>query len=494
MLTVAAAALGTHLVASAVDFVEVTTDDVVLRCSWHPSKDHEPPGERLRRLTSSGLLDHLNSGDAIVFEGDGATQAPPDEAPPPVTSIAVPIMRAGRCQAALVASSDQPRHWTAAELGVATDVANHTWDALERARASLALRASEARFRETFENAAVGVAHVAPDGHWLRVNQRLCQITGYSQRELLQHTFADITHPDDVEADRAQMERMLSGEEGTYAREKQYIRADGTPVWVEVTVSLTRSAEGRPDYFISVVEDIGERKAADARLRMALAVKDEFLGLVSHELRTPMTVILGMSEILAGGRLDAEMARIVAADIAASAQDLNDLIESMLLLARMDRDETQSDEPVLVDRIAKRALDRQRQRDPSREYRLSATSDVLVEAHPGLVERIIVNLLSNASKYSVPAGVVDVLVEANAAEVLVHVVDEGPGLQDDELERLFEPFYRSPGSRRASGAGLGLSVVRRIAESFGGRAWASRTEAGGSDFGFALPQLGIPED
>jgi len=493
MLSAGAEALGTHLDAAAVEFVEATPTGLAASSDWHAQDDHEPATDRLARLSGSSLLERLRAGQATVFE-DAEAAGPARSGVDPNSGIGVPVMRSGRLRAALLVHSDGPRHWTAPEMSLAADVADHTWDAVERARARAALAASEARFRGTFENAAVGVAHVAPDGRWLRVNQRLCEITGYREDELRRLTFADITHPDDVAADQAQLQRMLAGGADTYVGEKRYIRGDGNIVWVELTVSLMHSAQGEPDYFISVVEDISDRKEAEAHLRTALAVKDEFLGLVSHELRTPMTVILGMSEILAGGRLAPDEVQAVAADIAASAGDLNDLIESMLLLARLDRDEAQADEPLLMDRIAERALRRQRQRDPSRDYRLESSGDVLVEAHPGLVERIIANLVSNASKYSRPDGVVEIRVEAQAGEVRVHVIDEGPGLDDDELVRLFEPFYRSPESLRASGAGLGLSVVKRIAESFGGRAWAARTETGGSDFGFALPQLSIPED
>jgi len=81
---------------------------------------------------------------------------------------------------------------------------------------SAGLQESEARFRATFENAAVGIAHVAPDGSWLRVNRRLCEITGYAKDELLAKTFQDITHPDDLEADVAQLQRMRDGGIDTY--------------------------------------------------------------------------------------------------------------------------------------------------------------------------------------------------------------------------------------------------------------------------------------
>jgi PAS domain S-box-containing protein len=496
MLTAAAAALGRHLGAATVDFVEADPAGLVLLSCWGPGPRPPSSGEQLlSRLTGSGLMERLRRGEVTVFvDAEERRGAEPPERRDLATGIGVPVMRAGRWRAALLVHSDEPRHWTASEISLTTDVADHTWDAVERARGRLALEASEARFRGTFDNAAVGVAHVAPDGRWLRVNQRLCEITGYRSEELLERTFADITHADDLEQDRAQLARMVAGDEDTHSREKRYIRKDGTPVWVHRTVSLMRTPAGEPDYFISIVEDISARKAAEARLRTALAVKDEFLGLVSHELRTPMTVILGMSDLLAGGRLEPADARTVATDIAESAADLNDLIESMLLLARLDQDEEQADEPLLVDRVAAKALARQRQRDPSREYRLESRGDVLVEAHPGLIERIVANLLSNASKYSTEGSSVQVRIEADGSEVRVHVLDDGPGLPDEEMERLFEPFYRAPASVRAPGAGLGLSVVRRIAESFGGRAWAANRAGGGSDFGFALPQLQIPDD
>ncbi len=125
------------------------------------------------------------------------------------------------------------------------------------------LIASERRFRATFEQAAVGIAHVAPDGTWLRVNRKFCTITGYSEPELCSLTFGDITHPDDVDADRAQASSLLRGEITTYSMEKRYIRKDGDSIWVNLTVSLANGEDGKPEYFISVVEDISARKRAE---------------------------------------------------------------------------------------------------------------------------------------------------------------------------------------------------------------------------------------
>ena len=129
------------------------------------------------------------------------------------------------------------------------------------------LRESEARFRATFEQAAVGMAHVAPDGRWLRVNQRLCEIVGYGREELLARTFGDVTHPDDLAADWDLAQRLLSGEAERYQMEKRYRRGDGSVVWARLSVSLVRDeATGAPLYFISAVEDIDARKRAEAAL------------------------------------------------------------------------------------------------------------------------------------------------------------------------------------------------------------------------------------
>src|SRR5579862_7280921 len=136
-----------------------------------------------------------------------------------------------------------------------------------RERTELALRESESRFRATFETAAVGIALVAPDGHWLHVNAVLCRITGYSRGELLTRNFGDITHPADLEKDWSQARRLLAGEIDSYAMDKRYIRKDGSVVWVMLTVSLMRDPAGAPQYFISVVDDISERKRTEGSLQ-----------------------------------------------------------------------------------------------------------------------------------------------------------------------------------------------------------------------------------
>ncbi|MGN2241876.1 PAS domain S-box protein [Frateuria sp. GZRR33] len=126
------------------------------------------------------------------------------------------------------------------------------------------LHQSEQRFRATFDQAAVGIAHVALDGQWLRFNPRLCQMMGYGEAELHAKTFQDITHPDDLAGDLELMQQLIDGDIPTYSIEKRYIRGDGSLLWANLTASLVRDLQGRPEYFISVIEDIGTRKRAEA--------------------------------------------------------------------------------------------------------------------------------------------------------------------------------------------------------------------------------------
>lgn len=141
------------------------------------------------------------------------------------------------------------------------------------------LQQSEEMFRNTFEQAAVGLAHVSIDGAWLRVNRKLCDIVGYSPEQLLQRTFQDITQSDDLDADLGFAKQVLAGVIDTYSMEKRYLRMDGSIVWINLTVSLVRDRNEKPLYFISVVEDISERKHLYEDLRLS---EEKFSLLFQH--------------------------------------------------------------------------------------------------------------------------------------------------------------------------------------------------------------------
>jgi PAS domain S-box-containing protein len=141
-------------------------------------------------------------------------------------------------------------------------------DTTERERSEAALRESEAAFRAIFDLAGVGKAQADPaTGRFVRVNRKLCEITGYTADELLARTFADITHPDDRERDVALFHRLVSGELAEESIDKRYVRKDGTTIWVHLTATMIRDAQGRPLRATAVIQDIGERRGAEQALR-----------------------------------------------------------------------------------------------------------------------------------------------------------------------------------------------------------------------------------
>jgi diguanylate cyclase (GGDEF)-like protein/PAS domain S-box-containing protein len=132
-----------------------------------------------------------------------------------------------------------------------------------------ALEEAEKRFTNAFEEAPIGMALVALDGTFLRVNRALPELVGYDAEDLLGLTFQDITHPDDLEADLELVRQVIAGERRTYRMEKRYIRADGEEVWVNLSVSMVRDDSGRPLYFVSQIEDVTERRRSQDALREA---------------------------------------------------------------------------------------------------------------------------------------------------------------------------------------------------------------------------------
>jgi PAS domain S-box-containing protein len=162
-------------------------------------------------------------------------------------------------------------------------------DISERRHAEEARRAlvdSEARFQVTFENAPVGMAHVAPDGRWLRVNEALCRILGYPPDELTAKSFQDVTYLDDIAASVARVDQVRDGKIDRYDADKRYLRKDGTIVWARLTVSCVRKNDGSIDYLVTVVEDISARKYTEEELRKS---EERFRSSLVH---SPLPVLM----------------------------------------------------------------------------------------------------------------------------------------------------------------------------------------------------------
>jgi two-component system sensor histidine kinase KdpD len=230
------------------------------------------------------------------------------------------------------------------------------------------------------------------------------------------------------------------------------------------------------------------RDVTEARQRQL--VRDTFVGVLSHELRTPVTTIYGGSKILAReNNLTEDQRREVFEDIHSEAERLHRLVEDVIALNRFGEEEGEvGHEPVLLQRIVPPVVRAEEVRWPGVKFELEVQPGLpTVIADPTYVEQVVRNLLSNAAKYGGSGTTVTMLMNAVADEVIVRILDDGPGFPDEEADRLFDLFFRSATTAsQAPGAGIGLFVTSRLIGAMGGRVWARSRGERGAEFGFAL--------
>lgn len=140
-----------------------------------------------------------------------------------------------------------------------------------------ALSLAQRRFEATFLHAPIGIAHVGLDGAFLLVNPRFCAISGYDADTLISTGFQQITHPDDLNADEALLTRLNMGEIARYSMEKRYVRADGTIIWINLTVAMVRDEADQPEFYVAVIEDLSDLRRASFE-----AVHDPLTGLLNR--------------------------------------------------------------------------------------------------------------------------------------------------------------------------------------------------------------------
>ena len=354
--------------------------------------------------------------------------------------------------------------------------------------------------RATFDLAAVGIAHVGTDGRWLRVNDKLCAILGYPREELMRLSFQDITHPDDLETDLNHVRQILAGEIKTYSMEKRYLRKDRSLVWTNLTVSLVRTERGEPKHFISVVEDITERKRAEEemqRLRLQLWHADRvaqtgaITASLAHELNQPLTGILSTSQaglrFLTGGNTDPALIREILTNIVHDTKRAGAVINGLRAMLRRKGTER---EPISLADAVQGVLDLVHSELIARqvECHLRPEPDLRVLADKAQIQQVLLNLVMNAleAMQSQPPEQrrLDLTFGRNdTGEAMVAVRDSGPGIPQDQQEKLFMAFWTT----KPQGMGIGLSISYSIIESHGGRLWCANNPDGGATFCFTLP-------
>jgi PAS domain S-box-containing protein len=379
----------------------------------------------------------------------------------------------------------------------------------ERKRAEEALRESERRYRSTFENAAVGIVHFGLDGSFLRVNERLCRLLGYTREELLKTNWMAISHPDEVQLNLELRERHLRGETEDYSLEKRYFRSDGSVVWVNLTASLLRDEQNEPLYFIAFIEDITVRKQLEAERERVLEqerqarqlaeeanrARDEWLAMVTHQLRSPLNAILGYARMLDQnpGALSPEVTEIIRI-IKRNGERQRLLIDDLLDTARVISGKLRLEiRPLNLASVIREAIETVRPAAAARQILITSQLDEqagLITGDPDRLQQVVWNLLSNAVRFTLTGGSVHVELKRDDARARIIVTDTGAGIEPDFLPHVFERFSQqdTSRSRRYGGLGLGLALVKQIIELHGGTITAASPGAGeGAVFTITLP-------
>ncbi len=367
----------------------------------------------------------------------------------------------------------------------------------EEKRAAQALRESEERFRLLFQQAAVGIKRLDLQERLLEVNDKVCEILGYSREELLPLSLKDYTHPEDLPRERAQIARLLAREIPSYSVEKRCLRKDGRVIWVRVTSSLPSGSDRPTEWWISVVEDITHDKQAEQALKrtadeLARSNQDleQFAYVASHDLQEPLRMVAGYLQLLSEryrGQIDAKADKYIAYAVDGAAR-MSTLIRDLLAYSRVS---TRAEQ--LSPTSSQDALDfaLKNLRSAIGESGAVVTHDRLpvVRADKTQLTQVFQNLVGNALKFRDPGRPprIHVAVREDQGRWLFSVSDNGMGFEQQYEEKMFVIFQRLHGRGNYPGTGIGLAICRRIIERHGGRIWARGEPGKGATFFFTLP-------
>jgi PAS domain S-box-containing protein len=406
-----------------------------------------------------------------------------------------------------------PRVWTSEEERLLQAIGNRLADGLTTLLAHRSLRESEERFRLAFENANTGVCLVDLEGNLTKVNNKMCEIFGYTKEELEHMTVNNIAHPEDIDKSPAFIQRTLQGETDHGTFEKRYLHKKGHVVTCQVSSSLVRNADGSPLYFISHVHDITERKRAEEEMaflqeQLRQSQKMEAIGRlaggIAHDFNNLLTIIKGYSQLsLIELKEDSPLKKNIEHIHEATDRAAN-LVRQLLAFSRRQILEMK----VLNLNAILTNLDNMLRRVIGEDIELIiilAEDLGRVKTDPGWIEQAIMNLVVNSrdampsgGKLSIETGNAD-LDEAYVGGhvgvkpghyVMLSVSDTGVGMTPEVMERLFEPFFST--KEKDKGTGLGLSTVYGIVKQSDGDIWVYSEPGKGSTFKIYLPRVDEP--
>ena len=361
-------------------------------------------------------------------------------------------------------------------------------DITERKDAEQALRKSEETFRAAMGAASIGMALVKLDGHFMQVNDALCTLLGYSEQDLLANDFQAITHEDDLGRDLEMLQQALAGQIQSYRMEKRYYHKSGRVIWTMLSVSLVRDVNGKPDYFVSQIQDITDQREAER-------IKSEFISVVSHELRTPLTSIRGSLGLILGAfsaAIPEKAARLV--HIAhQNCERLIPLINDILDIDKIASGKMRFDmQEISLAQVMRRVVDATEPFAQKYEAQLElvpVADNVRISVDEDRFVQAVSNLISNACKFSPKRGRVVIAASVTAGLMHLSVSDSGAGIPEEFRGRIFERFSQADSSavRRAGGTGLGLHITRQIVERMNGRIGFDTEVGKGTTFWMDFP-------
>ncbi len=411
--------------------------------------------------------------------------------------ITVPFVKNGRLAGGLAVHKRAPHTWTAEEIALAREVAERTWEAVERAHVSQALRDSEDRLTFALEAAHVGSWELHLDDRIFSASDRALSFFDFSAGALPTYEeVVDRAHPDDRAAVIKSLKRAAETGE-PYKIEFRRLFADGSIVWLEAR-GERRSISGK-QVIGGLLQDITERVNQKEEVERAAKAKSEFLSNMSHELRTPMHAILGYSEICTNAIREGESEDLerYLKNIATAGGRLLGLLNNLLDLSKMDagRMEYKFERADLKD-VVEHAL---MELDPlirakRLDMRVDLTGSASARCDKTHVLQVLINLLSNAIKFSSAGSGIGIEVSedrltSGEAGVRCAVIDQGPGIPEEELKAVFDKFVQSTKTKTGKGGtGLGLAICDHIIKAHGGAIWAENVKPHGAVFAFVIPK------